>query len=97
MKQVPALQVRSSLDQLLDCVATGEEIAITRHGKVIASLTGQPAAARSHDIESVTDTNAAGSCTRLRRFRKGQFRFWIEAIGGGTEVRFINRLFGLYA
>jgi hypothetical protein len=28
---------------------------------------------------------------------KGQFRFWIEAIGGGTEVRFINRLFGLYA
>jgi hypothetical protein len=24
-------------------------------------------------------------------------QFWIEAIGGGTEVRFINRLFGLYA
>ena len=33
----------------------------------------------------------------MRMFRKGQFRFWIEAIGGGTEVRFINRLFGLYA
>ena len=32
----------------------------------------------------------------MRMFRKGQFRFWIEAIGGGTEVRFINRLFGLY-
>ena len=31
----------------------------------------------------------------MRMFRKGQFRFWIEAIGGGTEVRFINRLFGL--
>jgi transposase, IS6 family len=33
----------------------------------------------------------------MRMLRKGQFRFWIDAIGGGTEVRFINRLFGLYA
>ena len=30
-------------------------------------------------------------------FRKGQFRLWTEAVGGGTEVTFINRLFGLYA
>jgi transposase, IS6 family len=34
----------------------------------------------------------------MRMFRKGQFRFWIEAISGrGRGVRFINRLFGLYA
>lgn len=30
-------------------------------------------------------------------FKKDQFRLWIAAIGGGAEVRFINRLFGLYA
>jgi hypothetical protein len=28
---------------------------------------------------------------------KGQFRFWIEAVGATTEVSFINRLFELYA
>ena len=33
----------------------------------------------------------------IRMFRKGQFSLWIEAVGGGTELRFINRLFGLYA
>ena len=33
----------------------------------------------------------------MRMFRKGQFTTWIDAIGGGTEARFINRLFGLYA
>ena len=30
-------------------------------------------------------------------FKKGQFRFWIEAVGATTEVSFINLLFGLYA
>jgi transposase len=33
----------------------------------------------------------------MRMFKKGQFRLWIEAAGGGTEVSFINRLFGIYA
>jgi transposase, IS6 family len=33
----------------------------------------------------------------MRMFKKGQFRLWIEAVGGGTEVRFINRLFSVYA
>src|SRR5512134_3461612 len=33
----------------------------------------------------------------MRMFKKGQFTAWIDAIGGGTEARFINRLFGLYA
>ena len=32
----------------------------------------------------------------MRMFKKGQFRLWIEAVGG-TEGRFVNRLFGLYA
>ena len=30
-------------------------------------------------------------------FKKGQFKLWIEAVGGGTEARFINRLFGVHA
>jgi hypothetical protein len=33
----------------------------------------------------------------MRMFRKGQFAPWIDAICGGTEARFIHRLFGLYA
>jgi hypothetical protein len=33
----------------------------------------------------------------MRMFKRGQFTPWIEATGGGTEARFINRLFGLYA
>jgi hypothetical protein len=33
----------------------------------------------------------------MRMFKKGQFKLWIEAVGGETEVSFINRLFGLYA
>lgn len=33
----------------------------------------------------------------MRMFKKGQFSLWIEAVGGGTEAHFINRLFGLYA
>ena len=28
---------------------------------------------------------------------EGQFDSWIEAVGGGTEARFIGRLFGLCA
>ena len=31
----------------------------------------------------------------MRMFKKGQFATWIEVIGGGTEVSFVNRLFGI--
>jgi transposase-like protein len=33
----------------------------------------------------------------MRMFKNGQFAPWIDAIYGGTEARFSNRLFGLYA
>jgi hypothetical protein len=33
----------------------------------------------------------------MRMVKKGQFKLWIEAVGGGTEVSFVNRLFGIYA
>ena len=28
-------------------------------------------------------------------FKKDQFSLWIEAVGGGTEAFFVNRLFGV--
>jgi hypothetical protein len=28
----------------------------------------------------------------MRMVKKGQFTWWIDAIGGGTEARFVNRL-----
>jgi transposase, IS6 family len=33
----------------------------------------------------------------MRMFKKGQFSLWIEAVGGGSEARFISRLFGISA
>ena len=33
----------------------------------------------------------------MRMVKKDQFSLWIEAVDGGAEVRFINRLFGLHA
>ena len=33
----------------------------------------------------------------MRMFKKGQFRLWIEAVGDGTEIAFINRPFGFCA
>ena len=33
----------------------------------------------------------------MRMFKKSQFAPWIDAFCGGTEARFIHRLFGLYA
>jgi hypothetical protein len=33
----------------------------------------------------------------MRMFKKGQVAPGIDAICGGTEAHFINRLFGLYA
>jgi hypothetical protein len=33
----------------------------------------------------------------MQMFKKSQFAPWIDAIGGGSEARFINRMFGLYA
>jgi hypothetical protein len=46
-------------------------------------------------FKSMRSARATIAGFELMPFRKGQFRFWIEAVGGGTEVRFINRLFGL--
>jgi IS6 family transposase len=33
----------------------------------------------------------------MRMFKEGQFRSWVEALGGGTEAAFIKRLLGVHA
>ena len=33
----------------------------------------------------------------MRRFKKRPFDLWLNAVGGGTEARFVNRLFGIEA
>ncbi|MEX0789488.1 MAG: type II toxin-antitoxin system prevent-host-death family antitoxin [Actinomycetota bacterium] len=38
MKEVTATEAKAKLLSLLDDVATGEEISITRHGKTVAKL-----------------------------------------------------------
>jgi prevent-host-death family protein len=38
MKEVGAFEAKNKLSELLDRAARGEEVAITRHGKVVARL-----------------------------------------------------------
>lgn len=38
MREFGAFEAKNKLSQLLDCVERGEEVVITRHGKVIARL-----------------------------------------------------------
>jgi antitoxin (DNA-binding transcriptional repressor) of toxin-antitoxin stability system len=45
MRVVGAFEAKTKLSELLDLVEAGEEIQITRHGKVVASL-GAPRASR---------------------------------------------------
>ena len=33
----------------------------------------------------------------MRMFKKCQFKFWIEAVSGGTQEHFVNRLIGICA
>ena len=44
MKRVGSLQAKNSLDGLLDIVASGEEVVITRGGKPVARLVPEPSA-----------------------------------------------------
>ena len=38
MREIGALEAKNKLGQLLDCVEAGEEIVITRRGRVVARL-----------------------------------------------------------
>ena len=63
MESVGAYQAKTHLPRLLDRVARGEEIQITRNGRAVARLVPEPAEATT-DIRSVI--------AQIREFRKGR-------------------------
>jgi prevent-host-death family protein len=63
MESVGAYEAKTHLPQLLDRVASGEEIQITRNGRPVARLVPEPAEETS-DIRSVI--------AQIREFRKGR-------------------------
>ena len=63
MDTVGAYEAKTHLPQLLDRVARGEEIQITRNGRPVARLVPEPA-------EEMTDTRAV--IAQMREFRKGR-------------------------
>ena len=63
MESVGAYEAKTHLPQLLDRVARGEEIQITRNGRPVARLVPEPAE-RIDDIRSVI--------AQIREFRKGR-------------------------
>ena len=59
MRTVPIVEMKSRLAALLADVARGEEIAITRHGKVIARLIPEPERRAADAFASVWDSDEA--------------------------------------
>ncbi|HEX3882343.1 MAG TPA: type II toxin-antitoxin system prevent-host-death family antitoxin [Stellaceae bacterium] len=63
MITVGAFQAKTHLSSLLDRVAGGEEVTITKHGKPIARLIS---------VEKADQANVDRAVERLRRFRNGK-------------------------
>jgi prevent-host-death family protein len=63
MESVGAYEAKTHLPQLLDRVARGEEIQITRNGRPVARLVPEP-------TENTTDIRAV--IAQIREFRKGR-------------------------
>ena len=61
MKEIEAFEAKSKFGQLLDWVEAGDEVVITRRGKVVAHLTPPPGAF------SAEAARAAAERIRLRR------------------------------
>ena len=63
MRSVGAYEAKTHLPRLLDRVARGEEIQITRHGRPVARLVPEPAPAAG---------DLADLIAQMREFRKGR-------------------------
>ncbi|MGH7119578.1 MAG: type II toxin-antitoxin system Phd/YefM family antitoxin [Acetobacteraceae bacterium] len=72
MREIGAFEAKSKLGQLLDRVEAGEDILITRRGKVVARLTS-PGPAADHE-------RARGAVSRIRARRHG-------VLLGGLEIK----------
>ncbi|MCU0837618.1 MAG: type II toxin-antitoxin system prevent-host-death family antitoxin [Rhodospirillales bacterium] len=64
MRQVGAFEAKSKLGQLLDWVEAGEEVIITRRGKVVAKLV--PPRSGGADEEQIR-----AAVMRIRQMRRG--------------------------
>jgi len=73
MREIGAFEAKSKLGQLLDWVEAGEEVVITRRGKVVAKLV--PPGAGGFDRE-----RARLAAQRTREMRKG-------VTLGGLEIK----------
>ncbi len=62
MRTVGAFEAKTHLSELLDRVARGEEIVITKHGKAVARLVPETAADRARVDETIA---------RLKKARAG--------------------------
>ncbi|AMV40230.1 type II toxin-antitoxin system Phd/YefM family antitoxin [Planctomyces sp. SH-PL62] len=72
MESVGAYEAKTHLPQLLDRVARGEEIQITRNGRPVARLVPEPAE-EAPDVRSVI--------AEIKEFRKGR------KLGDGVTIR----------
>jgi prevent-host-death family protein len=67
MRQIGAFEAKSKLRQLLDWVEAGEEVVITRRGRIVAKLV-------PHGLVppgSIDRTRAQAAARRIRERRKG--------------------------
>jgi prevent-host-death family protein len=62
MRQVGAFEAKSKLGQLLDWVEAGEEVVITRRGRIVAKLVPPG---------GIDRTRAQAAARRIRERRKG--------------------------
>ena len=72
MVSVGAYEAKTHLPRLLDRVARGEEIQITRNGRPVARLVPEP-------VEAASDSRAV--IAAIREFRKGR------RLGGDLSIR----------
>ena len=65
MITVGAFEAKTHLSSLLDRVATGEEVVITKHGKAVARLVGAQVVDRERAREAVEKLRALRKTTTL--------------------------------
>ena len=79
MREVGAYEAKNSLGALLDCVAHGEEITITRRGKAVAKLVAPNA--------GFDRAAARAACVPRRSGQAVEFRLGPLRTADGPEAR----------
>jgi prevent-host-death family protein len=82
MKEIGAFEAKNKLGTLLDWVAAGEEVLITRRGKPVAKLVPSTASREAH----VAAEAAARIRARAAALRSGRFN-WSEWKGYRDQTR----------